>query len=165
MYLTGGAKLDLGAIAKGYIADKMKAYLESVGIKSGIIYLGGNVLLIGSRPNGNTYKVGIQKPFDTEGSYAFTLDKSDCSIVTSGTYERYFEYEGRLYHHILDPKTGYPVDNGLSSITVITKKSTDADALSTMLFVMGPDAALSYAESHDDVDVMMITDDGDIIKN
>ena len=163
--LSGGARLDLGAIAKGFIADKMKDYLISQGIKSGIINLGGNVLLIGSHPNGSSYKVGIQKPFDDEGNFAFTLEKSDCSIVTSGIYERYFEYENRLYHHILDTKTGYPVENDISSITVITKKSTDADALSTMLFVMGRDAALSYAASHDDVDVVIITKDGSIIRS
>ena len=158
-----GFSIDLGAIAKGYIADKMKEYLVSEGVESGIINLGGNILLVGSRPDGADYTLAIQKPFEEEGTPAFKLQRSDCSVVTSGTYERYFEYEGRLYHHLLDTKTGYPIENDISSITVITKKSTDADALSTMLFALGKDSALDYAASHEDVDVIIITDEGEIL--
>ncbi|MCR5451180.1 MAG: FAD:protein FMN transferase [Lachnospiraceae bacterium] len=158
-------RLDLGGIAKGFIADKMKEYLEENGIKNGIINLGGNILLLGPKDNGDEYTVGIQKPFEEEGKPAFTLRSSNKSIVTSGTYERYFIVNDKLYHHILNPFTGYPEDNDISSVTVITDSSTDADALSTALFLMGKDKALSFAKENDDVDIIIITNGGEIISS
>ncbi len=161
-----GSEIDLGGIAKGFIADKMKAYLLAQGARSGIINLGGNVLLIGSKPGGAPYKVGIQKPFDDLGNPAFfvkeTGDGGKGSIVTSGTYQRYFEADGRRYHHILDTKTGYPVDNGLSSVTIFSERSIDGDALSTAVFCLGETDGMAYVEKLDGVEAVFIREDGSI---
>lgn len=159
------ASIDLGGIAKGFIADKMKARLKELGAKSGIINLGGNVLLIGSRPDKAAYTVGIQRPFSDDGTALFTIKAKDVSVVTSGTYQRYFEKNGRIYHHILDISTGYPYDNGLDSVTIITKDSTRADALSTTVFAMGPDAGLDYVNSLNGVEAVFVESDGNIIKS
>ena len=147
-----GAKLDLGAVAKGYIADKMKEYLISEGATSGIIELGGNVLLIGENPlkEDKFYNIGISAPFsDSNGATDIitSVKEKDTSIVTSGNYQRYFEYEGQIYHHIIDITTGYPVDNTLNSVSVITKSSFDADALSTVLFLLGKEKGANLLDS------------------
>lgn len=142
-------RLDLGAVAKGYIADRMKEYLVENNVSSAIINLGGNVLTLGSRPNGDKYTIGIQKPFSEDGQAAFTLDISDKSVVTSGNYQRYFRKDGKLYHHILDLTTGYPVENDLTSVTVVTDDSVDGDCLSTLFFLLGEDWAMDYMETKD----------------
>lgn len=159
------AKIDLGGIAKGFIADKMKARLKKMGAKSGIINLGGNVLLIGSRPDGKKYTVGIQRPFSDDGTALFTIKARDMSVVTSGTYQRYFKKDGRIYHHILDLSNGYPYDNGLDSVTIITKKSTGADALSTTVFAMGLEKGLEYVNQTDGVEAVFVQTDGTITKS
>lgn len=145
-------QLDLGGIAKGYIADKMKAYLNATGVTSGVINLGGNVLTIGEKMSGEPYKIGLQKPFSETGEVLAAVELRDGSVVTSGTYQRYFKTnDGTLYHHILDPKTGYPVEtdgeNALNAVTVITKNSVDGDALSTYLFTLGLKNGLNKAET------------------
>ncbi|MCR4904172.1 MAG: FAD:protein FMN transferase [Butyrivibrio sp.] len=152
-------KVNLGAIAKGYIADRMKDYLTSMDVSSAIINLGGNVYALGEKPDGSKYTVGIQKPFDDTGSAITSVSISNQSIVTSGTYERYFEQDGVLYHHILDPDTGYPADNGLLSVTILSKESVDGDALSTTCFVLGLDEGLSLIESTSDTEALFITED------
>ncbi len=159
------SRIDLGGIAKGFIADKIKKKLEKMGAKSGIINLGGNVLLIGNRPDGKPYTVGIQRPFSDDGTALFTLQARDMSIVTSGTYQRYFEKNGRIYHHILNLSTGYPYNNGLDSVTIITKRSTKADALSTTVFAMGLKKGLEYVNSLKGVEAVFVKTNGEIIKS
>jgi len=158
-FAKDGMGIDLGAIAKGYIADKIKEYLLSEGVNSALIYLGGNVLCIGEKETG-AFKIGIEKPFDANGTPAAVVQISDVSVVTSGTDERYFEKDGKLYHHILDKKTGYPFDNDLTAVTIITASSTDADALSTTCFSLGLDKGLELLESLDYADGFFITEDG-----
>lgn len=132
------ARIDLGAIAKGYIADSMKAYLLSEGINEGIINLGGNVLLLGPKSFGDgTYHIGIQKPFGKDGEMLQDVIATDKSIVTSGSYQRYFYVDDELYHHIIDLHTGYPADTGLSAVTIISDDSCGGDALSTICFLLG----------------------------
>ncbi len=155
-----GMGIDLGAIAKGYIADRIKEYLLSENVNSALIYLGGNVLCIGQKEAG-AFKIGIEKPFDTDGNPVAVVSISDTSVVTSGTYERYFEKDGKRYHHILDNNTGYPIDNGLTAVTIITHSSTDADALSTTCFSLGLEKGMELLESLDYADGFFITDDGE----
>lgn len=156
------AAIDLGGIAKGYIADQMKAYLEKHSVRHAIINLGGNVLVLGEKPDNTDYTIGIQKPFDEDGDPICAVDLKNQSAVTSGTYQRYFKYNGKIYHHILNPKTGYPEDNGLSSVTIITASSTEADALSTTVFLMGREAGMQYIEGLDGVEAIFIDDQNKI---
>lgn len=158
------ARLDLGGIAKGYIADAMKEYLLSKRITRGIINLGGNVLCVGPKSEQNQdYTIAIQKPFSDDGSPIASVKLTDQSVVTSGTYQRYFEKDGTLYHHILDPATGYPCKNGLVSVTIISDSSVDGDALSTTCFLLGIEKGMAYAESLDHVEAVFITENNDIL--
>lgn len=156
------AKIDLGGIAKGYIADKMKEYLKSQGIEHALINLGGNMLALGSRYDGTPFRIGLQKPFAQNGTVLGSLSVTDCSVVTSGNYERYFEKDGVVYHHILDPDTGYPVENGLDQVSIISDLSVDGDALSTTCFVLGLDKGLELIESLDGIEAVFVTSDGEI---
>lgn len=133
-------KIDLGFIAKGYIADKLKEYLVSKDVKSAIISLGGNVVVIGTKPDGSDYNIGIKDP-DNSGEIIESLKANNSSVVTSGTYERYVEYDGIKYHHILDTTTGYPVDNGIKSVTVLSDSSLEGDALSTVCLILGEEGS------------------------
>lgn len=153
------AAIDLGFIAKGYIADRIREYLVSKQVASAIINLGGNTLLIGDKPDKSPYRVGIQYPFGSAGDIITTLSVRDQSVVTSGVYERFVEADGVRYHHILHPKTGYPVENGLLSVTIITDSSTDADALSTACFLLGLSDGMALIESLPDTEALFITDD------
>lgn len=155
-----GMGIDLGGIAKGYIADKIKEYLLSKDVHSALIYLGGNVLCIGQKESG-PFKIGIEKPFDTDGKVAAIIQISDVSVVTSGTDERYFEKDGKFYHHILDKNTGYPINNNLTAVTIITASSTDADALSTTCFSLGLTKGLELLETLDNTEGFFITEDGE----
>lgn len=158
------AKIDLGGIAKGFIADKLKSYMTSKGITSAIIDLGGNILTIGGKTSEEDFTIGVKKPFsENAGEYAATIKVNGKSVVTSGVYERYFEKDGKIYHHILDPKTGYPVDNTLNSVTIISDKSEDGDALSTGVFVMGLDQGLELINSLENTDAIFITKENKII--
>ena len=141
-------KVDVGAFAKGFIADRLKERLMESGVSSGIINLGGNVLCIGSRPDGSDFVIGIRYPDKEASGYIMSLDISDGSVVTAGRYERFFEYEGRTYHHIIDPKTGWPSESGLLSVTVTGQSSVICDALATTLFIKGRDEGLSYLEAY-----------------
>lgn len=156
------AAIDLGALAKGYIADRIKRYLVSEGIENGIINLGGNVLTIGEKPNGEAYNIAIQKPFDERNEPITTVKVKDKSIVSSGNYERYFEKDGKIYHHILDPKTGYPVENELNEVTIISDGSITGDALSTTCFALGLEKGMELIESLDDVEALFVTSDYEI---
>ncbi|MBQ7765561.1 MAG: FAD:protein FMN transferase [Lachnospiraceae bacterium] len=150
------AAIDLGFIAKGYIADKLKEYLVSQGVTSALINLGGNVCVIGSKPDGSPYTVGIQKPFSPAGTTLDVLQVKDSSVVTSGTYERYFIYEDKTYHHILDATTGYPIENNLTGVTILCDSSTQADALSTTCFVLGLEDAQEYISTLNDTECILI---------
>ncbi len=151
-------QFDVGAIAKGYIADRLKDFLVKKGVNSAIINLGGNVLCIGSKPDGTPFKVGIQKPFADRNETEAIMDITGKSVVSSGIYERCFKQDEKLYHHILNPKTGYPYDNGLISVTIISDQSVDGDALSTTCFALGLDEGLKFAEKKG-VQAVFITED------
>lgn len=151
-------QFDVGAIAKGYIADRLKNFLVKKGVKSAIINLGGNVLCIGSKPDGTPFKIGIQKPFADRNETEAVMDITGKSVVSSGIYERCFKQGGKLYHHILNPKTGYPYDNSLISVTIISDQSVDGDALSTTCFALGLEDGLKFAEKKG-VQAVFITED------
>ena len=159
---TDDTAIELGAIAKGYIADRLKDYLISQNVKSAIINLGGNVLCIGGKPDNSAFKIGIQKPFADRSETIAVMDIRDKSVVSSGIYERCFEQDGILYHHLLNPKTGYPYDNGLIAVTIISDKSVDGDALSTTCFALGLEDGMKLAESLDDVQAFFVTSDYEI---
>jgi len=157
------AAIDLGGIAKGYMADQLKEYLLNEGVTSAIINLGGNVLTIGAKPNGTSFNIGIQKPFDEQNETITSVQVKDSSVVTSGSYERYFEVNNTIYHHILNTDTGYPCDNELLSVTILSEESVDGDALSTTCFALGLEKGRKLIESLEDMDAIFVTDDYEII--
>lgn len=156
------AQVELGFIAKGYIGDKLKEYLLSQGVASALINLGGNVVAVGNKPDKTPFRIGIQKPFSPPGTTALTLNISDISVVSSGNYERYFEKDGKFYHHILSTDTGYPAESGLSQVTILSANSVDGDALSTLCFISGYEKALSLLEDYPEIQAVFITEEGDI---
>ncbi|MBR3692737.1 MAG: FAD:protein FMN transferase [Clostridia bacterium] len=160
--LSGGAEIDLGGIAKGYIADVLAEELRAAGKERAIVNLGGNIALFGGKPDGSPFSVGIQKPFAPSGETALTLSLRDGAIATSGTYERSFTQDGILYHHILDPDTGMPADTGLSSVTVIAQRAAEADLLSTVCFLLGEEGGLSLVERLPDTEAVFVRADGSI---
>ncbi len=155
-------KLDIGAIGKGYIADRLKEYLEKNGVSHALINLGGDVLTVGSKLDGSDFNIGIQEPFADTGEPITSVKVSDKAIVTSGLYERYFEKDDTIYHHIISSSTGKPVNNSLNSVTVITDSCLTADALSTWFFLVGYKKALHLADQLDNVDAVFINKDNDI---
>ena len=159
-----GMQLELGAVAKGYIADRVKDYLLSNGVSSAIINLGGNILLVGEKPDGSAFHIGIQKPFEDRDSVVVAISElKDCSMVSSGIYERYFyDKDGTFYHHILNPSTGYPCETGLLQVTIISKDSATGDALSTACFALGPEKGMALVDSLPDVYAVFITADGSL---
>ena len=154
--------IDLGGIAKGYAADEVKRILEENGVKKAIINLGGNVLVVGEKEKDTPWVVGVQNPDKERGDYIGTVEVKDKTVVSSGIYERYFEKDGKRYHHILDRKTGYPVFNSLASVTIITDKSIDGDALSTSVFSMGLDKGMEFVKSLKSVEGIFITKDSEV---
>lgn len=157
------AAIDPGFIAKGYIADRLKEYLLSQGVKSACINLGGNLVTIGKKPDGQPYRIGIQKPFAAEGETIAVIDVADASVVSSGIYERFFRENGTLYHHLLDTATGLPADNDIAGVTILTPSSTEADALSTTCYFLGLDDGMALIESLDDTEALFVTRDGELI--
>lgn len=156
-------KIDLGAIAKGYTSSKIIDIFKENNVKSGMVTLGGNVQVLGKKPDGSLWKVGIQNPIG-EDEYLGVLQTSDKAVITSGGYERNFTKNGKTYHHILDPSNGYPANNGLTSVTIISSDGTLADALSTSLFVMGKDKAIDfYKKSNYNFDFILYTSDNKLI--
>lgn len=153
------SKIDLGAIAKGYIADQLKNYLKSEGVKHAIINLGGNVLAIGNKLDGTDFNIGIQKPFDELNIPITSVSIHDKSVVSSGIYERYFKKDGIIYHHILDISNGYPYQNNLLEVTIISGESVDGDGLSTTCFALGLDEGMELINSLDNTEAIFITDD------
>jgi thiamine biosynthesis lipoprotein len=154
-----GMAIDLGAIAKGYIADRVKEVLEREGVEHAIINLGGNIQLIGETP----YRIGIQDPDRGSGAYLGMIELADTSAASSGDYERYFEQDGVRYHHIMNPLTGYPADTGLRGVTVVSPRSIDADALSTSVFLLGPEEGMALIENLADTEAVLVTADREIL--
>ncbi len=152
-----GMVLELGAISKGYIADGVKAIFKKHHITTAIINLGGNVLTMGTSPNDSKgWNIGVQNPDEVRGDTVGSVHVKDQSVVTSGIYERFIEKDGKKYHHIMDPKTGYPVENDISGVTVFTKTSIQGDELSTSLFLLGIKDGLKLIEDMDSVEAVFI---------
>ena len=160
--LEKNMKIDLGGIAKGYTSQRIAKIYKKDGVKSGVISLGGNVQAIGKKTDGSRWKVGIQSPDDTE-SMIGGYEAADEAVITSGAYERYFEKNGKRYHHIIDPATGKPSEKDLKSVTIISKNGTLSDTMSTTLFVMGKDKATSYWKKHNNEFNMILVDKNDKI--
>mgnify|MGYP001084059050 CR=1 FL=1 len=164
--LDQGTQIDLGAIAKGYASDAVAAIYQEHGITHGIVDLGGNTWVCGGNLEGEPWQIGIQDPARSAGALAGILEASDAFAVTSGGYQRYFEENGQLYHHIIDPATGRPAESGLTSVTVVADgaagNGTMCDALSTALFVMGLERATEFWRASSDFEAVFITEDGTI---
>jgi thiamine biosynthesis lipoprotein len=159
-----GMGVDVGAIAKGYAADEAARIIRESGKESALLDFGGNILTLGTKPDGSLWRIGIQLPESQarRGVFIGIAEVEDLSVVTSGTYERFFIEDDVRYHHILDTETGYPVRNRLESVTIITEDSIRADALSTSIFAMGLEAGLLFAEQLSDVEALFVTDTREI---
>ena len=164
VYLTQqGMRLDLGGIGKGYAADEIAELLKENGVEHAIIDLGGNIYTLGTKTNNELWTVGVQDPFNPRGQIIGHLKTANQSIVTSGIYERYLEDDsGHKYHHILNPKTGYPYENQIAGVTIVSNLSADGDALSTAVFAMGVEEGLEFVESLEGIDAIFITLDSKI---
>lgn len=156
--------LDIGGIAKGFAADEVRDIFYKHNIKSALIDLGGNIFALGSKGDGSPWRVGIQNPFKLRGEFVGILSAKNRSIVTSGNYERYFMKDGKRFHHILDPKTGYPSQSKIISATIISDNSIDGDGLSTGVYIIGIDKAIKIIEAIDGIEAIFITEDKKIYK-
>ena len=155
-----GMEIDLGAIAKGYIADRVRDYLHKEGTERGLINLGGNIQTLGSPEGG--WSVGLKKPF-VSGALIGAMTVENRSVVTSGTYERFFEQNGKRYHHILDPRTGYPLDNALDSVTIVSKESIDGDIWTTLMYGMGIEKGCAVLRSRPDIEAIFVTKTKEVV--
>lgn len=154
-----GTVIDLGAIAKGYIADRMKDYLLANGVEHALLSLGGNIVCVGGKADGAPFRVGVQYPEAGSRETVAVLETADGSVVTSGVYERAFTRDGVTYHHLLSSVTGRPIANGLLSVTIVADRSVDADALSTAVFALGLEEGMALLDSLDGVCGMLLTED------
>ncbi len=161
-----GMEIDLGGIAKGYTSSRIMEIFKDYNVDSGLVNLGGNVQAYGTKTDGSNWRVAIKNPDtadDDTDDYIGILSIADKAVITSGGYERYFEQDGKTYHHIIDPSTGYPAENGLISVTIVSDDGTLADGLSTSLFIMGKDKAVEFWKTHsDEFDAVLVADDGTI---
>lgn len=160
------ACLELGGIAKGYIADGVLEILANHGVKHAIVNLGGNVAVMGGRPDGTPWQVGLRQPIASHGtpvtaSFA-VVGLMSGSVVTSGVYERAFTSNGKAYHHIIDPRTGFPAESDVISATVISRTSLEGDGYSTSLILMGVEGALQFAAQHPEIDIVLVDTQGRI---
>lgn len=163
--LQEGMEIDLGAIAKGYIADVIKGFLRQNGVENALLNLGGNVQAMGrslNDPQGR-WSIGLKKPFCEQGELIGVMRVIDKSVVTSGTYERYFTLDGERYHHILDPQSGYPLNNELDSVTIVSDESIDGDIYTTLMYGMGVNAGIAYLQDHPGISAIFVTKDRQII--
>lgn len=161
-FVQEGMEIDFGGIAKGYTSGRIMDIFREHGISSAMVSLGGNVQVLGTKTDGTKWRVAVQNPNDTE-SYLGVLETQDRAVITSGGYERYFEQDGKTYQHILDPKTGYPAESGLTSVTIVSADGTLADGLSTSLFVMGKEKAIAYWRAHkEEFDAILVEEDGTV---
>jgi len=156
---TKGMQLDLGAIAKGFITDEVVKVLKENGVTTAIVDLGGNVYVLGHSPRGvdMDWTVGIQDPNKARNTVLGSIPERNKTLVTSGIYERFLKVDGKTYHHLFDPKTGYPFDNDIAGVTIIADKSIDGDGLSTAVFSMGVKKGLEYVEGLKNVDAIFVT--------
>jgi len=159
-----GMALDFGAIAKGYAADAAAQIAREANVKRAIFDLGGNIVTLGWREQKEgkeplPWRVGVQNPLGDRGAYIGVLQVHDKSVVTSGVYERFFELDGKRYHHILSTRNGYPVDNGLLAVTIVADHSIDADALATTVFALGYEQGKALIDSIPDIEALFIFDD------
>lgn len=159
--VSNGSELDLGGIAKGYLSSRIMRIYTEHGITSGIVSLSGNVEALGAKPDGSAWNIAITDPHDA-ASYIGSVRIKDKAVITSGGYQRFFERDGKRYHHIIDPSTGYPSDSGLSSVTIISEDGTLADGLSTSLYIMGLDKSEKFWYDNGGFDAVFITDEGKI---
>ena len=157
--IDAGMEIDLGAVAKGYLSQKLMELLKEQGIESAIVSLGGNVQALGEKEGWNPFVVGITDPADGSSLYG-TIEVENQAVITSGIYQRYFEEDGKRYHHIMDRRSGMPADNTLASVTVISSDGVMADALATALYVMGDTKAREYQEAHPEIQLILIYKDG-----
>lgn len=158
--LAESMELDFGGIAKGYAGERVAELLKQNGVESALLDLGGNIQLIGSKPDGSDFRIGVKHPLN-ENQVLGTLSASDVAIVTSGGYERYFEESGTRYHHILDPSTGHPADAGLLSVTIVCDSGRMADAYSTALYVLGEEKAIRFWREHaESFEAVLFTESG-----
>lgn len=159
--LPEGMQLDFGAIGKGYTGDIISELMKEQGVTSALLNIGGNIQMIGRKPDGSRWRLGIQNPFG-EGSLG-VLESEDGAVVTSGNYEKYFiGGDGKQYGHIIDPYTGYPADSGLVSVSIIAKEGKLCDALSTAIYVMGLEKATEYWKENGGFDMLLVTDENEI---
>ena len=157
-----GMAVDLGGITKGYASDEVASMLKGKGVESAIISLGGNVYGIGTKPDGEKWEVALANPLDAN-DYCGLISIENQAVVTSGGYQRFFEENGRKYHHIIDPETGYPAESGLLSVTIISESGMEADVLSTALFVMGLEDALAYWKANGGFEAIFVTEAGEVV--
>ena len=159
MYADKGMAIDLGGVGKGYASDRLRTIFKENGITSALASLGGNVVAYGAKPDGSSWNIAVQDPDDLSG-YIGILNVTDKMVVTSGAYQRYFESDGQIYHHIIDPETGIPADSGLKSVTIVSDSGVEADGLSTALYVMGTDASIDFWRASDQLfDAVLVTSD------
>ncbi len=158
-----GMALDLGAIAKGYAADEAARILREHGVKAALVNLGGNVLTLGTKPDRSPWKIGVQNPEEPRGTHIGIVEVGEMAVVTSGSYERFFEEGGRRYHHILDTTTGWPVDNNLTAVMIVTPSSTTADGWSTTVFALGLEKGRALVEAtRGEVEALFVTKARDV---
>ena len=157
-----GMLLDLGSIAKGYVADELVKLLKEEGVNEAIIDLGGNIYALGKKSGTNNWKVGIQDPTSDRGNVVGAISVYDKSVVTTGIYERFLEQDNVKYHHVLDPKTGYPYESSITGVTIVSDKSMDADALSTLVFTMDVAEGMKYIESRKNIEAIFITENKEV---
>jgi len=162
LHLPHPMMIDLGSIAKGYIADVCADIMAAHGVTSALLDFGGDLLAIGAKPDGTDWRIAVQDPLD-ESAKLGIVSLRDKAIVTSGGYARFFAQNGEIYWHIIDPKTGTPARNGLISVTVIGETGTLCDGLSTALFVMGKEAAIAHHALYNDFDMILVTDENEVI--
>lgn len=160
--LHEGTRLNLGGIAKGYAADMIAIQLQDVGVEKAIINLGGNVKVIGKKSEEVPFKVGLQDPLSERNDYIGIISIEDKTVVTSGDYEKYFEVDGQRYHHIFDPKTGYPYITDVASVTVVCDQSIVADTMSTILYLMDVDEGIEFVNQMDGIECIYITKDRNV---
>ncbi|MCR5691436.1 MAG: FAD:protein FMN transferase [Eubacterium sp.] len=161
--LPDSMEIDLGGIVKGFTSSRIMEIFKQYKVTSGLVSLGGNVQTYGKRPNGGNWRVGIQNAQKDAQDFLGVIEVSDRAVITSGGYERYFEKDGKTYHHILDPRTGYPAESGLTSVSIVSQDGTLADGLSTSLFIMGKDKAIQYWQKHrEEFDMILLDQEGQI---
>lgn len=163
-FANDAVTLNFGAVAKGYISDEMKTAMQDAGVTSGLMSLGGNVMTLGTKPDGSSWAVAITDPFSPDDLIA-SLQVTDQAVVTSGNYEKYFEENGKRYHHILDPVTGAPSESDVVSTTIIASSGMDCDALSTTCYLLGSEKGMALINSLDGIEAVFVKADGTLVQS